>query len=344
MKIVVDNKIPFIKGVFDEFAEMVYAEGSLIDSALVKDADALIVRTRTMCDAALLDGSSVRFIATATIGFDHIDTSYCQANNIQWTNAPGCNADAVVQYVFAALGELALKCDFDLKDKVLGIIGVGNVGRRIAAFAEKLGMVVLKNDPPRADFEGGDEFVSLDVIKETADIITFHTPLNRGGEYSTFHLCDENFVSSLGRKPILINASRGEVCDNDVIAKARIDGRVEALVIDCWEKEPNIDRDLLNVCDVSTFHIAGYSLEGKANATTASVRALSRYFDLGMDEWKTLLPEKMQSEVEGMSDLEKVMVSYAIMKEDALLKANPSQFENLRGDYDFRREPDVIHL
>ena len=188
MKVIVDNKIPFIReALYTLGVEATYMPGAAIDREAVADAEALIVRTRTCCNAALLDGSRIRFIATATIGYDHIDTDYCEKSGIAWTNAPGCNASSVAQYVHACLLLLQREKEFSLKGKFIGIVGVGNVGRRVAKVAELLGMKVLLNDPPRQAVEGDEGFASLQQIAEVCDVITFHTPLNKVGEYKTFH-------------------------------------------------------------------------------------------------------------------------------------------------------------
>ena len=340
MKIVIDDKIPFVSGVFEPLAEVIYAPGQDIDAAMVKDADALMVRTRTWCNADLLQGSQVKMIATATIGYDHIDRNYCDKHNIQWVNAPGCNAYAVVQYVFVALITLAEREGVNLQDKTLGIVGVGNVGRRIAHFAKKLGMNVLLNDPPREESEGKGDFVSLDTIQHEADIITFHTPLIQEGRYPTYHLCDEHFLRHLERRPILVNAARGEVTDSLALLSVR--NAYRALVIDCWEHEPNINLDLLAQADLATFHIAGYSLEGKANAAEASVQAISRFFDLGLNQWGIDLPENKLSEDQDEL-LQVVAKSYAIEEDDKVFRTDPSRFEYLRGAYHYRREPQCIY-
>lgn len=342
MKIVIDDKIPFIEGVFEAFAEVVYIPGSKTDASVLKGADAVISRTRTQCNASTLKGSKVKFIATATIGYDHIDANYCAENGIEWTSAPGCNADAVVQYVFSALAHLADTKGFDLRDRVIGVVGVGNVGSRVAAFAEKLGMKVLKNDPPRQDLEGDAEFVALDRIKQEADIVTFHTPLTTDGLYPSHHLFNDDFLLNSEKKPIVINASRGGVCSNEALKLASNENKVEALVIDCWENEPTIDLDLLSRVDIATFHIAGYSLEGKANATTAAVRAVSRHFNLGMDNWQVELPVNDSSCNSIVDELEQVKCSYPIHNDSNTFKASPERFEELRGSYDFRRQPKCI--
>ena len=188
LKIIIDDYIPYIKGALDGVAEVRYLPHKEITPETVKDADALIVRTRTRCDEALLSGSKVRFIASATIGYDHIDAGYCLANGIEWTNAPGCNALSVAQYVASALSFWSNRRDKKLSDLTIGIVGVGAVGSKIASVSEGFGMKVIQNDPPRAEKEGGDGFVSLDDVCEQADVITFHTLLDVAGKYKTFHM------------------------------------------------------------------------------------------------------------------------------------------------------------
>jgi erythronate-4-phosphate dehydrogenase len=197
VKLIIDDKIPYIRGIFEHVAEVAYLPGAKITPEVVHDADAIITRTRTICNEDLLKGSSVKFIATATIGYDHIDTDYCRRAGIQWTNAPGCNSKSVEQYVASALMVLTEKDLVNLKQSTIGIVGVGNVGSKVARIAELLGMKVLMNDPPRARAEGPEKFVNLQTILEEADIISLHVPLNMKGEDATFHMADEIFFSSL---------------------------------------------------------------------------------------------------------------------------------------------------
>ena len=271
---------------------MEYYPGKDITAEKVKDADALIIRTRTTCDEALLTGSKVKFIATATIGFDHIDTVFCDENNIKWTNAPGCNSGSVMQYIASALVQLSNKYNFSFSEKTIGIVGVGNVGSKVARLASLLGMKVLLNDPPRKRKEGKKDFVSLKTIQDKADIISFHVPLNLKGKDKTFHLFDNDFLSKTKDGSIIINSSRGEVVSTDTLKKGLISKKVKAAVIDVWENEPNIDLELLKQVDIATPHIAGYSADGKANGTAMSVQALSRHFNLGLDDW---FPENIPS-------------------------------------------------
>lgn len=347
VKIVVDDRIPYIAGVLEPHAEVVYREGRYITAADVRDADALIIRTRTRCDRSLLSGTRVRFIATATIGFDHIDTDYCRRAGIEWVNAPGCNAGSVNQYLTSALFSLARAGRFRLAGRTIGVVGVGQVGSRVAQTCDRLGMQVLLNDPPRARREGQGGFVGLDVIRAESDIISFHVPLNRSGEDRTRHLVDQTFCNGLGRRPVLINTSRGEVFDTPAVAQAFRAGALSGLVLDCWEGEPDIDREFLDLADFGTAHIAGYSRDGKANGTQASVRAVSRFFGLGIDDWApTGIEPPAQSEIVleggGRSSeelvAEAVLATYRIADDDRALRMSPADFERLRGDYSVRRE------
>lgn len=323
MKVVVDNKIPYIKEAVSRIAdEVVFLPGADFTKESVKDADALIVRTRTRCDRGLLEGTRVKFIATATIGYDHIDTEYCREAGITWTNCPGCNAGSVEQYVRSALGLLQRKKGLDLKNATIGVVGVGHVGSRVARMAGELGMKVLLNDPPRAD-RGESGFVGLATIARECDVITFHTPLNRDGAYRTYHLADEDFLFSLKRTPYLINSSRGEVVDTASLLAALAAGRVKDAVIDTWEHEPDISKELLEEAFLATPHIAGYSADGKANATRMSLEALCRFF--GVDVEFEITPP------EGPSD-------YDPTRDSEWLKAAPGKFEWFRGNYPIRRE------
>ncbi|MCL3780493.1 4-phosphoerythronate dehydrogenase PdxB [Prolixibacteraceae bacterium JC049] len=347
MKIIVDNKIPYIKGALEPFAEVIYLPGSETTPAIVKEVDALITRTRTICNSSLLENSNVRMIATATIGFDHIDTNYCAEKGIEWTNAPGCNSSSVEQYVIAALCQLSVEQNFSLRDKTIGIVGVGNVGKKVARVATLFGMKVLLNDPPRAREEGDSDFVDLATIQQEADIITLHTPLNRSGEDCTFHLADESFFSALKKQPILLNTCRGEVVKTEALKKAIVQKQVSGAVIDCWEQEPNIDMELLEMVDIATPHIAGYSRDGKANGTAQSVQTISRFFDLGIDNWRPeAIEEPAHSEIALSSNIENqeeeikrlILHTYPILDDDKRLRKSISDFEKQRGDYPVRRE------
>lgn len=347
MKIVVDDKIPYIKGALEPFAEVLYCAGSKTTPELVKDADAIVTRTRTICNESLLKGSSVKMIATATIGFDHIDTAYCEANGIEWTNAKGCNSWSVHQYMAAALCYVAREKNLTFSNLTIGIIGVGQVGSKVAKLCRSLGMIVLLNDPPRQRSEGDGEFVSLDEICRRSDIITVHTPLIREGIDKTYHLIDESFISKCAKNIILFNAARGEITDTTAVKKSIDQNKISGVVIDCWEHEPEIDLDLLGKSILSTPHIAGYSRDGKANGTSMSVQAISRKFGLGIDNWiceNVEMPENSTIEIDGKGKTEQniiaeaVWATYPIWEDSLRLRASVSTFEKQRGDYPVRRE------
>lgn len=347
MKFVIDDKIPYIHEVFEPFGEVVYMPGAKTSAEVVKDADVIVTRTRTMCNEELLKGSAVKFIATATIGYDHIDTRYCEQAGIGWTNAPGCNSKSVEQYVASALFVLAEKMNFQLNGKTIGVVGVGQVGSKVARLCEILGMNVLLNDPPRERTEGPGMFVSLDEIKKQADIITLHVPLNTEGDDATFHLADQVFFEGLSKQPIILNSCRGEVIDSKAAKDALKNKQISGLVLDCWENEPDIDLELLDVCTLATPHIAGYSRDGKANATSMSVQAISRRFNLGIDNWHAKNVELPRQTIIGLDGFnvsgeailrQAVLATYDIRQDDCQFRNAPSHFEKLRGDYPVRRE------
>lgn len=348
MKIVCDNKIPFLKGVLEPYAEVIYMPGKETTPELVRDADAIITRTRTKCDAALLEGSSVKVIATATIGFDHIDTAWCEAHGIVWKNAPGCNSWSVKQYMGSVLATLARRHGLDLSAMTLGVVGVGNVGSKVAEIASLLGMKVLLNDPPRARREGPDGFVSLDEIVEKSDIITLHVPLTREGGDATWHLFDEARIARLDDRQILMNSSRGPVVDNAALKAALKRHALKGAVLDVWEHEPDIDRELMGLLDIATPHIAGYSADGKANGTTASVRTVAECLGLPLKDWapsEMPLPAQpleftLDASGKSLQEVlsEAVLHTYDVLDDDRALRGHPELFEKLRGDYPVRRE------
>lgn len=347
MKIVADDNIPFLKGAFEPFAEVVYLPGKQISREVLLDSDALLIRTRTKCTESLLEGTKIRFIGTATIGFDHIDTQYCDVQSITWTNAPGCNSSSVQQYVAAALLKISSEGNFYLKDKILGIIGVGNVGAKVEMFARAIGMKVLLNDPPRARLEGSKDFCSLEKVLSESDIVTVHVPLNLVGEDYTFHLFNEESFKQMRKGVWFINSSRGEVADTQALKQELKSGRPGGALIDVWENEPDIDRDLMQMALIATPHIAGYSTDGKANGTAMVVNSLSKFFDLPVDHW---YPGNVPSpaspcisiECSGKTEeeilREAINNTYNIEEDNLKLRHSPADFEKLRGDYPLRRE------
>jgi erythronate-4-phosphate dehydrogenase len=349
VKIVADNKIPFLKGVLEPCADIQYLNPPDITHDVIKNADALIIRTRTNCNAELLEGTNVKFIATATIGFDHIDTVYCERKNIKWINAPGCNSSSVMQYIASVLLTISCRKNINLTDLTIGIVGVGNVGSKIERLAKILGMKVLLNDPPRARKEGNKGFVNLDELISQSNIITFHVPLIKEGEDKTYHLADENFFNKFKKSKIVINTSRGQVIETNSIKNAIKDKLVNIAVLDVWENEPNIDLELLKMVDIATPHIAGYSADGKANGTSVCVKNISSFFGLNIDkDWYPKEIPRPGNSREILIDCKKhsnqeifykaVVSSYDIMIDDGILRNSAETFEKQRGNYPVRRE------
>lgn len=328
-------------------AEVVYLPAEKTTPEIVKDADVLITRTRTFCNRDLLEGSRVKFIATTTVGYDHIDTEYCKKAGIEWTNAPGCNAESVNQYIASAIFTWSIRKHMDLTGKTVGIVGAGNIGSRVAKTCETIGMRVLLNDPPRARKEGAGNFVSLEKIRQEADIITFHVPLNMKGEDATFRMVDEKFLQNLDKKPLLINSCRGDVFDMEAVYNASKANNISGLILDCWENEPDISLKMLNIVEIGTSHIAGCSRDGKANGTAMSIQSISRFFRLGIDNWQAgniELPEKAVIEIDGSQRhdcsilAEAILSTYDIEMDDKLLRESPHLFEKFRSYYPVRRE------
>lgn len=343
MKFIIDDKIPYINGVLEPYGEVLYIPGKDISAEHVKDADALIVRTRTKVNENLLKGSSIKFVATATIGFDHIDRQYLKDNGIEWTSCPGCNSESVAQYMTAALIELSEKYAFSLKGKTLGIVGCGNVGSKVKLKAKALGMEVLVCDPPREKAEGSEEFTDLENLTTNSDFITLHVPLYRNGDLKTFHLADKDFFSKMKNSAFIFNTSRGEVINNSDLEAALKNGDIKGAVLDVWENEPDINLELLNEVDICSSHIAGYSADGKSNGTSMSIQAVSKFFNLGLNDWfpdNVPMPEKLihvqNKGFEGVK--EAVRKTFDIYTDDRPLRSDPSTFEFNRGNYQLRRE------
>ena len=312
MKIVADNTVPFLKGIAEPIAEVKYLTSKEFTPENVQDADILIVRSIDKCTRELLEGSRVKLITSATIGFDHIDTRYCDKAGITWKNSPGCNAVSVAQYVLSGLVTIALRKGEPLQGKTIGIVGVGHVGKEVEKLCSAYGMNVLRNDPPRAEKEGKDGFVSLETIAEQADIVTFHTPLTKEGRFATRHLAGVDFFRKLQRKPWFVNASRGTVHDTDALLHARKEGKISELILDCWENEPDINRELLELATIATPHIACFS------APETPVIDLNRF-------------DKNRIE-------QAILTSFNPLAIDRALRENPDRFEWFRTNYHHPRE------
>ncbi|MBQ4286706.1 MAG: 4-phosphoerythronate dehydrogenase [Bacteroidales bacterium] len=340
LRIVADSEIPFLNGVFEPYASVRYIPGTRICREDCADADVLVTTTRTKCTRELLEGSDVRLIAAATIGEDNIDTQWCRENGIDIRNAAGCNSGAVMNYVFSALYGTASRKSISLKDKTIGIIGAGNVGSKVASVAMSLGFRVLLYDPPREKQEGSYGFVSLDELLEEADIVTLHVPLDE----TTRGMAGRDFFMKIKPGAFFINTSRGEIVDEKALKDAA--GKLGPLIIDTWSHEPDIDRELLELADIATPHIAGYSYQGKLNATSMAVRAVARFYSLEplyeffpqitIPELKAQqldLRDKNQGEVAAL-----LQYNYPIFTDDIRLRMAPDEFESLRNNYQLRGE------
>jgi len=353
MQIVADANIPLLDEAFGPVGEVRALPADAITPDAVADADALLVRSVTRVDAALLDESRVRFVATATIGLDHVDTAYLDHRNIGFASAQGSNARSVAEYVLAALGVLARRTGRDLFGLTVGIVGVGNVGGRLARMLEALGLRVLRNDLPLARQTGDPIYVPLDALAD-ADVVTFHVPLTRTGRDATHHMAGAALIARLKPGVWLVNTARGAVAETDALAGAVDTGRLGALVCDVWEGEPAIPLRLLERADLATPHVAGYSYDGKVNGTRMVLAALAEHFGIERD-WDPapLMPPPANPRVEipaGAGAQEAlgraVRAAYDIEADDRRLRAmgerpedeRPAYFKTLRREYPVRRE------
>lgn len=358
MKIVVDKDIPFLRGVLEPFAELVYLPGDKIVAEDVRDADALLVRTRTRCNEALLSRSHVRFIGTATIGFDHIDMDWCTVHGIRVATAAGCNRRGVLQWAGAALAWLAgehpsAKADgninvdffshrgFKPPEITLGVVGAGNVGSLVAEYAASWGFRVMCSDPPRERLEGlgpAEGFYPLPTLAAKCDIITFHVPLTSTGPDPTLHLVDRDFLAASKPGAVILNSSRGAVTEPAALREAAR-GNSHSFIIDTWNDEPAIDREVLARTLLGTPHIAGYSVQGKAGAAAMTIDALSREFSLPLTNWYPDGTPRSTPRTISWEDMCRAMPSYFdIAAESAALKAAPALFERMRDNYRYRTE------
>lgn len=340
MKFAIDTSIPFIRGVFEPYAEVVYLDGMNMSRDDLVDVDAMIIRTRTRCDARLLDGTKVKIIATASIGTDHIDRQYCLEHGIFHKNASGCNAGGVMNYVFSALYGTAARRSLDVKGATIGIIGFGSCGSRVARTAMSLGFQVLLCDPPRQCAEGGLDFCSLDYLLENSDIVSLHVPLNA----QTKGMANSEFFSKMKFGAFFINTARGGIVVEEDLVKAI--PKLGPVVIDTWENEPFVNRTLLHLSDIATPHIAGYSYQGKQWGTAYAVRTIARFF--GFNALYEYFPETtvkdleaVKIDVHGMTQgqiASTIQYNYPIFTDDFMFRMNPDAFIQLRKDYKYRRE------
>ncbi|QOV62722.1 4-phosphoerythronate dehydrogenase PdxB [Kosakonia pseudosacchari] len=354
MKILVDENMPYARDLFSRLGEVKAVPGRPIPVAELADADALMVRSVTKVNEGLLQGTGIKFVGTATAGTDHVDEAFLRQAGIAFSAAPGCNAIAVVEYVFSSLLMLAERDGFALQDRTVGIVGVGNVGGRLQARLEAFGVRTLLCDPPRADRGDDGDFRSLDELVREADVLTFHTPLFKNGPYKTLHLVDDALLSRLKPGTILINACRGPVVDNAALLQRLQAGQALSVVLDVWEPEPDLNVDLLNLVDIGTAHIAGYTLEGKARGTTQVFEAFSDFLgkrqQVALD---TLLPAPEFGRITLHGALDQstlkrlVHLVYDVRRDDALLRkvaGTPGEFDKLRKNYLERREWSSLYV
>ncbi len=351
--IVADENIPCVEEFFGDFGDVRLVPGRRIDAEVVRDAVVLLVRSVTRVDASLLEGSSIAFVGTATIGTDHVDVGYLRGRGIAFASAPGSNANSVAEYVVAALLSLSRMKEFRLEGRCVGVVGVGNVGSRVARYLEILGMEVLLNDPPRKLRERGFPDVPLEEIME-CDVVTLHVPLEKNGDFPTFHMMNSETLSRLKEGAVFVNTSRGAVVDTAALKERLAEGGVSA-VVDVWENEPVIDLELLSLVDVATPHIAGYSLDGKIKATWMLYESFCRFVgeEPQLQLKRFLPPPPLPSVVVegGGREVEAVVADavlrvYDPLRDDAALRKlgemgeeeRGGYFDSLRKNYPVRRE------
>jgi erythronate-4-phosphate dehydrogenase len=347
LSLIIDEAIPFIRGLPDLSAAVSYLPGRSIGRKEIENADALIIRSRTICNGNLLSGSNVSFIATATIGFDHIDINYCREHGITWANAPGCNSGSVMQYITATLLHLCIKHRLKPAEITLGVVGAGHVGSKVAAAAASMGMRVLLNDPPRQRREKSKAYSGISQLVRESDIISLHVPLTMHGRDATFHLAGRKFISGMKRGAFLINTSRGGITDEEEVKKALWSGQLRGYIADVWSGEPAADSELIEMAELATPHIAGYSADGKLNGTRMALQALSNHFSIKLNlPDESLLPapehnnQVINDNTNGFTEVLHgiVRITYDIESESNLFKSGPEAFEKLRNNYPVRRE------
>lgn len=327
--LIIDDNIPYIQGRIDPTVPVTYTDQFGFTPELVHDADALVIRTRTRCDEALLADSSVRLVATATIGTDQIDLPWCTSHGITVRNSPGCNAPGVAQYVWSAL----LRMGLTPGQHRVGVVGCGNVGGIVAEWGRTLGFDVVVSDPPRQERGIGDNYLPLDTLLATCDAITLHTPLTHDGKHPSYHLIGGSELSLMRRGSILVNAARGPVVEQNALRDALQQGHIRA-VIDTWEFEPQTDPEILRLAEYATFHIAGYSRQGKERATRMVLEALEDVLHIRSDR------RGLAGAYSPLTDLtaEAIVTSYDPGEDTTSLRQNPTAFDTLRRNYHYRDE------
>lgn len=356
MLIVADENIPLVDAFFGDMGEIRRVSGRTMTAEDVREADVLLVRSVTRVNSTLLTGSRVKFVGTATIGTDHIDLGWLEEKGICFSAAPGCNANSVAEYVLAVLSLYAERCELgDWSQLSVGIVGVGNVGRGLAKKLRRLGFSVKLCDPPRAESEpeAADSFVTLDEAL-ACDVISFHTPLTRETSHPTFQMIGEKELAGLSSRQLVINTGRGEVIDGAALRKRLDQDNAPLVVLDVWEREPQIDPELMNRVWLATPHIAGYSLEGKVRGTEMIYQAVSRFMGLPVRKrMEQFLPEPAPGSISFTGSAHEsgairtaLLASYDPRQDDARLRhamkapenERGAAFDRLRRDYPVRRE------
>jgi erythronate-4-phosphate dehydrogenase len=356
MRIIADENIPYVTEAFDRLGSVKALPGRKMTRDMLAEADVLLVRSITPVNEALLAGTPVRFVGTATIGFDHVDTAYLQKQNIAFATAAGSNANSVAEYITAALLVLAERFSLRLEGKTLGVVGYGNVGTKVVRYASHvLGMNVLINDPPLQRQGVAVDFVDLDRVLAESDAVTFHVPLTKEGPDRTHRLIDAARLAKMKPGAILLNSSRGSVVVGADLKAALVADKLRAAVLDVWENEPTIDPDLLQRVALATPHIAGYSFDGKVAGTQMLFDAVCRHLKITdkFVNWTKLVPPaddpviRFHPASDVQADLRQVLRRiYDIEADDARLRelANlPADqqgphFDRLRKEYPVRRE------
>ena len=374
VQIVADENIPLLEQFFSEFGEIRKVAGRTMTSEDVKDADILLVRSVTKVDEALIANSPVKFIGTCTIGTDHIDLGYLEALNhqrsiskqqkIAFSSAPGCNAEAVVDYVLSAVSVLIDQRDQVFQDLSVGIIGVGNVGLRLRQRLEAMGLTVIAVDPFKNEEDVG-ELSTLDEALK-ADVVSLHIPLTLeqdAGEHATHHLINAQRLQKMKPDACLINSCRGSVLDNEAL-KAHMASHTEFEgIIDVWEGEPNLDLKLMNRCMLATPHIAGYSLDGKMRGTEQVYKACCQTFGLPVrNKLAQFLPEPSIKRIKFGDSVPvhqalrtAIRAGYEIRVDDGIMRstllrtegdpeAMKAKFDLLRKNYPLRRDIPTMRI
>lgn len=347
-KVAIENSIPYAKGLLDDKFEVKYLNDFEFTKENISDCDCIIIRSTTKCNKDLLLDTNVRVVSTATAGFDHIDTEYCERNNIIWKNAVGCNKKSVAQYVISSLA-LVMGCDITKYKKLtLGIIGVGNTGGALLDLASKIGLNTMLCDPFKSKETDNFKFYSLQEVYDNSDIISFHVPLTSDGDYPTYHMIDKQLLGSGANNPkVLINACRGAVMDTASVIEAYKKGFISNLVIDCWENEPIIDKSLSDLAKVATPHIAGFSADSKRNATIMACNNVCDWQNIphvtndmvSLSESKNKLIDFKSGDVKKENQVMTAILRTTDFENlTSNLKKHPEKFKELRSNYIKPRE------